>query len=70
MTSDDFQVAANTGKELNQAESGLDSSLNRNSQFVDPSSGEATSEASRPLEATHVSHPCFSFVFLLMSSNE
>ena len=70
MTSDDFQVEVNAGKELNQEESGLDSSLNRNSQFVDPSNGEATNAASRLLEATHVPHPCYSFVFLLMSSNE
>lgn len=70
MTSDDFQVEVNAAQELNQAESGLDSSLNRNSPFMDPSGGEATSEAGRPLEATPVSHPGFSFVFLLTRSYE
>ena len=52
MTLDDFQVEVNAGRELNQAESGLDSSLNRNSQLMDPSGGEASSEVSRPLETT------------------
>ena len=68
MTSDDFQMGVNAGRELNHAESGLDSSLNRNSQFTDSSGGEANGEASRSLEVTHLSHPCFSLIFLLMSS--
>ena len=34
MTLDDFQVEVNAGRELNQAKSGLDSSLNRNSQLM------------------------------------
>lgn len=68
MTSDDFQVEVNAGRELNQAESGLDSSLNRNSRLMDPSGGEASSEVSRPLETTLLSHSGFSFTFLFMSS--
>lgn len=70
MTSDDFQVEMNAERELNQAESGLDSSLNRNSQIMDPSGGEASGRVNRPLEATPLSHPGFSFGFLLMSSYE